>query len=155
LSAALPGSSRLKIACGGTASIFAGRWASHPDLISNGHQSPRQIEQSRGNESPNLRATAGPDWKLKGCDGSEVEGYLREGKIKEVADYCETDVVGAYKGWPRCELFRGTLNQNAFEASERSLADFMTARSSIKNSLYRYRSMPWFALCFGSSAWWC
>ena len=32
--------------------------------------------------------------KPKGFDGSEVERYFREGKIKEVADYCETDVVG-------------------------------------------------------------
>jgi hypothetical protein len=26
-----------------------------------------------------------------------VERYFREGKIKEVADYCETDVVGTYQ----------------------------------------------------------
>ena len=52
-----------------------------------------------------------------------------------LADYCETDVAGTYKVWLRYELFCGMLSQNAFEASERSLADFMTARSSIKNSL--------------------
>jgi predicted PolB exonuclease-like 3'-5' exonuclease len=73
--------------------------------------------------------------KPKVFDGSEVERYFREGKIEEVADYCETDVVGTYKVWLRDELFRGTLNQNVFEASERSLADFMTARPSIKNGL--------------------
>jgi predicted PolB exonuclease-like 3'-5' exonuclease len=28
--------------------------------------------------------------KPKGFDGGEVERYFREGKIKEVADYCET-----------------------------------------------------------------
>jgi hypothetical protein len=30
--------------------------------------------------------------------------------------------------WLRYELFRGTLSQNAFEASQRNLADFMNAR---------------------------
>jgi hypothetical protein len=57
-----------------------------------------------------------------------VERYYREGKIKEIADYCETDVVGTYQVWLRYELFRGTLSQNAFERSEGHLADFMIKR---------------------------
>ena len=67
-------------------------------------------------------ASHGLPGKPKGFDGSEVERYFREGKIKEVADYCETDVVGTYQVWLRYELFRGTLSQNAFEASQRNLA---------------------------------
>jgi 3'-5' exonuclease len=63
--------------------------------------------------------------KPKGFDGGEVERYFREGKIKEIADYCETDIVGTYQLWLRYELFRGTLSQNAFEASQRNLADFL------------------------------
>ena len=74
--------------------------------------------------------------KPKGIDGGEVERYFREGKIKEVADYCETDVVNTYRLWLRYELFRGTLSQNAFEASQRKLADFMDGRSNIKERLY-------------------
>ena len=66
--------------------------------------------------------------KPKGFDGSEVERYFREGKIKEIADYCETDVVGTYQVWLRYELFRGTLSQNAFEASQRNLRDFINRR---------------------------
>ena len=66
--------------------------------------------------------------KPKGFDGSEVERHFREGKIKEVADYCETDVIGTYQMWLRYELFRGTLSQPAFEASERNLADFINMR---------------------------
>src|SRR5262249_13577312 len=59
-----------------------------------------------------------------------VKRYFREGKIKEVADYCETDVVGTYQVWLRYELFRGTLSQSAFEASQRNLADFVNARGA-------------------------
>jgi predicted PolB exonuclease-like 3'-5' exonuclease len=66
--------------------------------------------------------------KPKGFDGSEVERYFREGKIKEVAEYCETDVVGTYQVWLRYELFRGTLSQGAFETSQRNLRDFINRR---------------------------
>jgi Predicted 3'-5' exonuclease related to the exonuclease domain of PolB len=59
-----------------------------------------------------------------------VENYFREGKIKEIADYCQTDVVGTYQVWLRYELFRGTLTEEAFEKSERKLAEFMEERSS-------------------------
>ena len=47
----------------------------------------------------------------------------REGKIKEIAEYCETDVVGTYQVWLRYEPFRGTLSQAAFEASQRNLSE--------------------------------
>jgi len=73
--------------------------------------------------------------KPKGFDGGEVERYFRQGKIKEIAEYCETDVVGTYQVWLRYELFCGRLTQNAFEASQRNLADFMNARSNIKERL--------------------
>jgi predicted PolB exonuclease-like 3'-5' exonuclease len=67
----------------------------------------------------------------RGIDGGEVERYFHAGKIKEIADYCETDVVGTYQVWLRYELFRGTLSQDAFAASERNLANFMIARSKL------------------------
>jgi len=60
-----------------------------------------------------------------------LERYFREGKIKEIADYCETDVVGTYQLWLRYELFRGTLSQETFEASERNLADFTNRKATI------------------------
>jgi 3'-5' exonuclease len=68
--------------------------------------------------------------KSKGFDGGDVERYFREGKIKEIADYCQSDVVGTYQVWLRYELFRGTLSRDAFEASQQNLADFMAARSN-------------------------
>jgi predicted PolB exonuclease-like 3'-5' exonuclease len=68
--------------------------------------------------------------KPKGFDGGEVERYFREGKIKEIAGYCETDVIGTYRVWLRYELFRGTLSRKEFEASEQNLASFITDRQS-------------------------
>jgi predicted PolB exonuclease-like 3'-5' exonuclease len=46
-----------------------------------------------------------------------VERYFHEGKIKEIADYCETDVVGTYQIWLRYGLFRGTLSRDAFDVA--------------------------------------
>jgi predicted PolB exonuclease-like 3'-5' exonuclease len=73
--------------------------------------------------------------KPKGFDGGEVERCFHEGKIKEIADYCETDVINTYQVWPRYELFRGALSQDAFDASERNLAKFVNARSTGKGCL--------------------
>lgn len=72
--------------------------------------------------------------KPRGFDGGEVERYLREGKIKEVADYCETDVVGTYQVWLRYELLRGSLSQDAFVTSEMNLKDFMDGRLTLKDT---------------------
>jgi predicted PolB exonuclease-like 3'-5' exonuclease len=63
--------------------------------------------------------------KPKGFDGGEVERYFHEGKIKEIADYCESDVVNTYRVWLRYELFRGALTQITFQTSERNLTNFI------------------------------
>jgi 3'-5' exonuclease len=73
--------------------------------------------------------------KSGGIDGSDVERYFSEGKIKEIADYCEADVVNTYRVWLRYELFRGRLQEGEHQASERSLADFIRARVSTKAHL--------------------
>ena len=41
--------------------------------------------------------------KPEGIDGSEVERYFLEGAIKEIAEYCEVDVVNTYRIWLRYE----------------------------------------------------
>ena len=50
--------------------------------------------------------------------GEDVEKYYLEGRIREIADYCESDVVNTYRLWLRHELFRGKLSHEAFQASE-------------------------------------
>jgi Predicted 3'-5' exonuclease related to the exonuclease domain of PolB len=66
--------------------------------------------------------------KPEGIDGAEVERYFLEGRIREIADYCETDVVNTYRVWLRYELFRGRLTESEHQVSERSLAEFIAAR---------------------------
>lgn len=61
-------------------------------------------------------------------DGSQVARLVKEGRISEVADYCETDVVNTYRAWLRYELFRGALTDADFAASEVDLQAFLAAR---------------------------
>ena len=73
--------------------------------------------------------------KPESIDGTEVERYFLDGKIKEIADYCETDVVNTYRVWLRYELFRGKLSDVAFQVSEANLNEFIKARSNTKPHL--------------------
>jgi predicted PolB exonuclease-like 3'-5' exonuclease len=70
--------------------------------------------------------------KPDAINGSEVDRYFREDRIREIADYCESDVVNTYRVWLRHELFQGNLSDAAFEASETNLSEFTTARSNAK-----------------------
>src|SRR5215510_4341057 len=77
----------------------------------------------------------GMQGKPDGMHGGEVARYCLDGRIKEVADYCETDIVNTYRIWLRYELFRGHLTNVALEASEASLFEFIKARSNTKPHL--------------------
>ena len=73
--------------------------------------------------------------KPDGMTGAEVEKYYRDGRIREIAEYCESDVLNTYRVWLRHELFRGRLSDAEFQASEANLADFVKARGNTKPHL--------------------
>jgi 3'-5' exonuclease len=73
--------------------------------------------------------------KPEGLSGSDVEQCFSEGKIKEITDYCESDVVNTYRVWLRYELFRGRLSEEAFRASEENLHEFIRTRGNLKPHL--------------------
>jgi predicted PolB exonuclease-like 3'-5' exonuclease len=73
-----------------------------------------------------LCKTLGFAGKSGGIDGSQIESYVADGKIAEVAAYCETDVVNTYRVWLAYELFRGRLSPEAFAGSERNLQEFIS-----------------------------
>jgi predicted PolB exonuclease-like 3'-5' exonuclease len=92
--------------------------------------------------SPQAKATLheicrvmGLPGKPDGIAGGDVERHFQEGRIKEIAEYCESDVVNTYRVWLRHELFRGKLTNEAFEASEANLAEFIKARADSKPHL--------------------
>jgi predicted PolB exonuclease-like 3'-5' exonuclease len=73
--------------------------------------------------------------KPDGISGGDVDSFYRDGRIREIAEYCESDVVNTYRVWLRYELFRGRLSTGEFQASEVSLVDFVKARGNTKPHL--------------------
>lgn len=92
--------------------------------------------------SPQARATLneisrvmGMPGKPEGIDGGDVHKYFRDGKINEIADYCETDIVNTYRVWLRYELFKGFLTPIQHQLSEQKLAEFIKERIDTKPHL--------------------
>lgn len=51
-----------------------------------------------------------------GVDGSQVWTLFEAGRLGEIRDYCETDVVNTYLVYCRFQLLRGELSQVAYDA---------------------------------------
>lgn len=95
--------------------------------------------------SPNAKAELDEVSRVMGLpgkpdeiDGTEVETYFLQGRIKEIADYCETDVVNTYRIWLRYELFRAQLTEAGYRASEVELIEFIKARGEAKKHLQHF-----------------
>jgi predicted PolB exonuclease-like 3'-5' exonuclease len=73
--------------------------------------------------------------KPEGIDGSEVAQYHRDGRIQDIADYCETDVVNTYRVWLRYELFRGKLTEKELDATDANLGEYIRAHRNTKPHL--------------------
>jgi predicted PolB exonuclease-like 3'-5' exonuclease len=73
--------------------------------------------------------------KPEGISGADVERYYREGRIREIAEYCESDVLNTYRVWLRHELFRGRLSVAEFDARESGLVEFIKVRGNTKPHL--------------------
>ena len=71
-------------------------------------------------------------------DGSSIASLFAQGRIKEISDYCETDVVNTYRIWLRYELFRGRLTPEQFAASEANLVAYIKERAETKPHLTEF-----------------
>ena len=58
-----------------------------------------------------------------GMDGSAVWGAWQEGRIDEIRDYCETDVVNTFLVYLRFQRLRGALTAKAFEAEVKAVRE--------------------------------
>ncbi len=64
-----------------------------------------------------------------------MERYHREGRIREIAEYCDSDVLNTHRVWLRYELFRGGLSYEGFRKSDDSLMQFIATRGNSKLQL--------------------
>lgn len=73
--------------------------------------------------------------KPVGIDGSKVGEYVAAGRVQEVADYCETDIVNTYLLFLRYELFRGRIDAEQHDRSVAALIDHIKTKHSEKAHL--------------------
>jgi len=64
-----------------------------------------------------------------GMDGSAVWGAYCAGKLGEIRDYCETDVVNTYLVYLKFQKMRGKLNPEAYTREVALVRDTLTAMS--------------------------
>lgn len=62
-----------------------------------------------------------------GMDGSKVWGAFRDGEIKAIRDYCETDVLNTYLVYLRFELMRGNLTEDEYQNECQLLRDMLSS----------------------------
>jgi predicted PolB exonuclease-like 3'-5' exonuclease len=86
-----------------------------------------------------LSRAMGLPGKPEGISGSDVETFYRAVRIREIADYCESDVVNTYRIWLRYELFRERLTQSGFDGSEAALLEFINSRGNAEPHLANVR----------------
>lgn len=58
-----------------------------------------------------------------GMDGSKVWGAYQAGKLAEIRNYCETDVLNTYLIYLRFELIRGNLDVAGYEKEQQKVRD--------------------------------
>lgn len=60
-----------------------------------------------------------------GMSGSKVWDSFQQGKISEIRDYCETDVLNTYLVYLRFELVRGKLTQHQYDQECQKVRDLL------------------------------
>ncbi|HJV81380.1 3'-5' exonuclease [Noviherbaspirillum sp.] len=68
-----------------------------------------------------------------GVDGSQVWTLFQEGRLNEIRDYCETDVVNTYLVYCRFQLMRGHMTQ----------ADYQEEVSLVRSTLAALDGSHW------------
>ncbi len=62
-----------------------------------------------------------------GMSGAAVWDQYQDGKIEDIRNYCETDVLNTYLVYLRYELLRGNLDEAGFRREEKLVRDMLTA----------------------------
>ncbi|MDR1494425.1 MAG: 3'-5' exonuclease [Rickettsiales bacterium] len=67
--------------------------------------------------------------KIGGMDGSRVADMFDSGKLGEIDEYCETDVLSTYLIYLNQALLRGTIDVNSFLSMNRDLKDYLEVQN--------------------------
>jgi predicted PolB exonuclease-like 3'-5' exonuclease len=67
-----------------------------------------------------------------GVDGSKVMQMFDEGKLQEIRNYCETDVINTYLLYLTYQHHNGSINKEAFLKCRNNLKEFLEKNSKTK-----------------------
>ena len=64
-----------------------------------------------------------------GVDGSKVTQMFDDGQLKEIRDYCETDVLNTFLLYLTYQQHNGSMSGESFDKCKKSLAEFLDKNS--------------------------
>lgn len=67
-----------------------------------------------------------------GVDGSQVMQMFDEGRLKEIRNYCETDVINTYLLYLTYQHHNGSMSKDSFVQCKKNLAEFLEKNSETK-----------------------
>jgi predicted PolB exonuclease-like 3'-5' exonuclease len=67
-----------------------------------------------------------------GIDGSKVAQYYEAGKIEEIRNYCESDVVNTYLLYLHYQHFTGSIDTQSFSNAKEDLVNYIKMNESEK-----------------------
>jgi predicted PolB exonuclease-like 3'-5' exonuclease len=67
-----------------------------------------------------------------GVDGSQVMSMFDEGRLKEIRDYCETDVLNTYLLYLVFQHHNGSMSKDAFVKCKKNLREFLEKKAEEK-----------------------
>ncbi len=73
-----------------------------------------------------------------GVDGSKVAGLYDDGKIQEIRDYCETDVLNTYLVYLRLMHHKGTVSSEAYNRAIADIVALIEAEGEARPHLSRF-----------------
>jgi predicted PolB exonuclease-like 3'-5' exonuclease len=77
-----------------------------------------------------------------GIDGSQVQSYFEQGRLAEIRDYCECDVLATYLVFLRFARFRGELTDASYEESLAALQSYLGREISARPYLKPFLTPP-------------
>lgn len=89
---------------------------------------------TRGMKLNELCAILGFPGKL-GIDGSKVSSMYHAGQLKEIRDYCETDVLNTYLVYLRSMLLMGNITRPSYNAAISQVVTYIEAESLTRGHL--------------------
>ncbi len=73
-----------------------------------------------------------------GIDGSMVENYYNQGKLAEIRNYCETDVINTYLLYLHYQHHNGSLSEAGFNQARTDLSNYLSNQGKTKHHLQEF-----------------